>query len=132
MSNKKIAWEYWNDQEKELVKKEIPSKDEDYLSYEKEQMSPALVLDQNKFIDTPFGQIDAHSSLKPSDRWECWIGHTNFPINEGFYRFLNESVPGIAILRQMDVYAFAIGIPKLFKPDEVKENILGYINEKSD
>lgn len=133
MKNKKITWEYWNDKEKEfLEKEEKPEEKDDYISSEKNDLVPMIPFNENPLIMTPFGPVEKKSIYKPTDRWECWIGNTNFKITSQFYNFLNENVEGISALKILDPYCFIIGIAKLFEFKEVAIQIKEFLEEKNE
>lgn len=129
----KISWEYWNDKEKELCKIDEPEEDGDDVEFlsEKENQLSSVLFSQNSddVIITPFFPIKKSSVFKPSDRWECWIGYTNFRIDESFLKFLNKQVDGVSCLNVLDPYCFAIGVGKLFTFDfvrlQIEKNIKG-------
>lgn len=130
MSKKIIAWEHWNSKEIEdpitNIAEENPEDniDDDTSSYEDNpNMLPAMFMDTKpSFITTPFGQYPIDSKLKPSDRWDCWIGNTNFNITDEIALII-EKVEGVSALRVMDRYAFCIGIGKLFNIQSVRSDI---------
>ena len=72
------------------------------------------------------GPYPEESILKPSDRWDCWIAHTNFPITGGITNVLNTDIDGIEVLKVMGKYSFFIGVAKLFDIRDVRNQI----NEK--
>lgn len=126
--NNQISWEYWNDKEKELAEKNENEKneenEEDFFSQEKDNPFSNLNFNpEDNIIVTPFFQVKKNSAFKPSDRWECWIGHTNFKIDEEFLNFLNLEVDGLGCLNILDTYCFAIGVAKLFSFESVRLQI---------
>lgn len=84
---KKIMWENWNEKEIELVEPinfNSMSTEEDIgeqlASLENAMGLSPMFSDMNNLLHTPFGMVPSESALKPSDRWECWIGYTNFDL----------------------------------------------------
>ena len=83
---KKIMWENWNEKEIELADgSPLDNLVLDSLEGEEDQtmqmdslMSPFLSEMQSPVLHTPFGAVPSDSILKPSDRWQCWLGYTNF------------------------------------------------------
>ncbi len=74
-------------------------------------------------VQTPVGLFSIDSMFKPSDRWDCWIGTTNFDITTETKDKLMET-DGVACLKIMDRYTFFIGIADLqFKFNEVRQDI---------
>jgi len=137
MSKKTIAWEHWNSIEVEdpitnLAEENIEEDSDDMSDYaDSMNMLPMMDVRPN-FVTTPFGQYPIDSKLKPSDRWDCWIGHTNFTITDEIALIIEE-IEGVSSLRVMDRYSFCIGVGKLFNIQSVRadiENVL-CINDSS-
>lgn len=123
-----ISWEYWNDTEKKLTDKKEENEELDFFEQEKENsveniLSSKIYNDGDDILITPFFPVYKNSTFKPSDRWECWIGHTNFKIDQDFLSFLNKKVDGISCLNVLDPYCFSIGIGRLFTFDKVRAQI---------
>lgn len=132
-----IGWESWNVKEEEILLQRqhqhqniinsITSNQEQYYEDEYEDDEDEKVYGEIKIISqplaTPFGVLSPVSIFKPSERWECWIGNTNFRITYDILDILNNSIPGIEALSIMGAYTFCIGIPKMFDASEVKRNI---------
>ena len=127
MSKKIIAWEHWNSIEIEdpitnLSEENTEEESEDMSDYaDNMNMFPIMDVKPN-FVTTPFGQYPVNSKLKPSDRWDCWIGHTNFTITDEIALTI-ERIDGVSALRIIDRYSFCIGIGKLFDIQRVRSNI---------
>jgi len=125
-SKKKILWESWNAKISPEEEKEPPQQEVAYEMSE-EQVSPDFFIPvQSRLIYTPMGAYPEDSILKPSDRWDCWIAHTNFPITGNIANILNNDIDGIEVLKIMGKYSFFIGVAKLFDIRDVREKI----NEK--
>lgn len=135
--NKKISWENWNQLEKDFLKKmnayckndfdEIEDEDDEYSwkdSHEEPDKLMSLAsLSGSQSFQTPFGMYPIDSLMRPSDRWNCWIIHTNFNISARIYNILEKEIDGIAALIIIDRYTACIGIGKLFNETLVKEKI---------
>ena len=125
---KKIAWQSWNAIVQEFYNSEsdLDAMMEEMLSTSgHEHMSefPMKVFEpMPRVLYTPYGMFPADSSLKPSDRWDCWLGYTNFDLTFGILQQL-EAVDGIEAVKVMGRYTFFMGIGKLFSSTEVKLNI---------
>lgn len=124
---KKIAWESWN-AKVDLISSAAQIQETEDQEYEMEEVSqfpidPAFILEQQKILYTPIGPYPEESMLKPSDRWDCWIGYTNFPITNKVSHTLNKSVEGIEALKILGKYSFFIGVAKLFDISEVRKDI---------
>jgi len=123
-THKKIAWQSWN----ALVQQAIAEEQEILQELEEEMLnigqeaSGILPMDvfQPKVVHTPLGIYPAESLFKPSDRWDCWIGHTNFSITHSIKDVLTNGVEGIEALRVLGRYTFFIGIPRLFDFKDVR------------
>lgn len=128
---KNIQWESWNVKEEELIihrnnqyasilssLQNNNSQDEYYDEDDNNVIHIAVPP-----IGTPFGSYHVHSVFKPSDNWDCWIGHTNFKITESILKILNEEILGIEALSILGAYTFCIGVAKMFNASDVKQEI---------
>jgi hypothetical protein len=132
MKKKIIAWENWSEIEKELTEDSIfiddikPEMNEDDFSGKGMQadffMGPMLSDIRSPVIQTPFGNVSSESKLKPSDRWDCWMGYTNFGITQDVQETIQE-IEGVDALKVMSRYSFCIGVGKMFKSIDVKKDI---------
>jgi len=127
---RKLAWEKWYDEvEEEKLTFEEPEgypAEEGRVDIEPEpephSFAPDMFLIPKK-ISTPFGIYEAGDPLCPTNLFDCWIGHSNFPICEGEYRILNEEISGIGALKVISKYRFFIGVEKLFNFADVRREI---------
>lgn len=121
----KIEWQNWNIVEEELCHKQknnttiIDSEEDDILDKKDIITFPPI---NQPYIITPFGTYDPESPFRPAQRWECWIGHTNFRITKGIVSILT-NIDGIAALKILDRYSFCIGVGKMFKFKNVAAEI---------
>tara|TARA_R110002020_G_scaffold93738_1_gene225965 strand:- start:1092 stop:1730 length:639 start_codon:yes stop_codon:yes gene_type:complete len=128
--HKKIAWESWNARSEEIINlnaflpPEIDTEGSAYSEIEvpPELLSPEMFLQPQKLIFTPLGIYPQDSTLKPSDRWDCWMGYTNFDITTGISTRI-ELVEGVEALRILSRYSFFVGIGKLFEIKDVRRDI---------
>ena len=136
---KQIVWTSWNARVDEIMapldETFTPEMDPDDVAYNdieipQELLSPELFLQQERILYTPMGPYPEESLMKPSDRWDCWLGYTNFSItNEieeeigGDNAGTKEGVEGVEALRVLGRYTFFVGVGKLFEIREVRENI---------
>ena len=81
-----------------------------------------MFIPQQSLIYTPLGTYPEESCIKPSDRWDCWTGHSNFSITNGIADKI-ELVDGIEALKIMGRYSFFIGVGKLFDIKDVRTDI---------
>ena len=101
--HKKIAWESWN-AKVDIISSIEPMRQMEEEEYEVDQLSqfpidPGFILEQQRVLYTPIGPYPEESMLKPSDRWDCWIGYTNFPVTNNSSKILNKEVEGIEALK---------------------------------
>lgn len=136
MKKKLIAWENWNEIEKMSALEYNPPDEDDeptnqfYELVESNEQSgnfeeafQGMLSEMNsQFIYTPFGQVPFDSRFKPSDRWECWLGYTNFGLTKKTVEAL-QHVEGVDALKVLSRYSFCVGIGKLFNFSEVKQGI---------
>tara|TARA_R100001377_G_scaffold25422_2_gene13784 strand:+ start:2281 stop:2928 length:648 start_codon:yes stop_codon:yes gene_type:complete len=125
---KKIAWQSWN-----AITEEFYENDSGLSTLEDILLATSNPEDLGdspiKFFDpgptviyTPYGPFSSDSCLKPSNRWDCWFGYTNFDITFSVLDEI-EDVAGVESVKVMGRYTFFIGIGKLFGSTEVKLNI---------
>lgn len=132
MANK-IAWEYWNDKEKKLASKanektkEYDDDEEDHNPFSSSHIKD-IFMDTPSVIHSPFGEIPSDSQLKPSDRWECWLGYTDFEITQKIADKMSK-VDGVEAMKIMGRYSFCIGVAKLFEFAKVRKDIYDTISK---
>jgi hypothetical protein len=127
-SHKKIAWQSWNALITQSIIEErqmLEQLEEDLKSMGEQELPGILPMDilQPKMMHTPLGIYPADSLLKPSDRWDCWLGHTNFDITSSIKDILVYGIDGIEALKILGRYSFFIGVPRLFDFKDVRINI---------
>jgi len=124
-----IAWESWNVKEKELAEiSDLESFDME-MQEESEQimqsdnfLSPILGEIRPQVIQTPWGVVSFDSALKPSDRWDCWLGYTNFGLTHKISDKI-KVIEGVEAIKVMSRYTFCIGVGKLFEFHNVRKDI---------
>jgi hypothetical protein len=119
---KKIAWESWNAKEHEFIESDNDIPELEEMPEGEEISNLPILMMQPRTITTPFGVYDQSSIFKPSERWDCWICHTNFNITQEIVGIINEA-NGVESLVIMGRYTFCIGIAKLFESADVKAEI---------
>tara|TARA_A100001201_G_scaffold142963_1_gene142737 strand:- start:822 stop:1472 length:651 start_codon:yes stop_codon:yes gene_type:complete len=130
MSKKnKIAWQSWNAIIEEYYNKnsELDMLEELLLAQEMQQeghgeIPMKFIEPAPKVVYTPYGMFPVDSFLKPSDRWNCWLGYTSFDITHTVQDILEE-IDGVEAIKVMGRYTFFIGVGKLFNPTDVRLNI---------
>ena len=136
MSEKKksIAWESWNSKVDEYLNPEsLPDQGEDVFqsNYDESQIEGMpfgdFQISGPMSLHTPVGLYPIESMLKPSDRWDCWFGYTNFPITHRIKQILNDEIEGIEALKICGKYTFFIGVGKMFDISEVRKQVLSKI-----
>ena len=84
---RKIGWESWNAKVQEILAQgdEFPAL-EDFLANATGDEHPPedirFISHRPRVVQTPYGPFFLDSYLKPSDRWDCWLGYTNFDITK--------------------------------------------------
>ncbi len=122
--NKKIAWESWNAKVDLFYSPPLPPVEEYEIEQDiQNQIEKGFILEQQRVLYTPIGPYPEESMMKPSDRWDCWIGYTNFPITNKILSVLNKEIEGIEGLKILGKYSFFIGVAKLFDITDVRKNI---------
>ena len=127
-SRKKICWKSWNAVVEEFIMREQEAAEQ--LQEELEasinpemQILPIGAFDaMPKILHTPLGIYPLDSAFKPSDRWDCWTGTTNFSITHGIKDSLG-TIEGIEALRIIGRYTFFIGVASLFDFKDVRLDI---------
>jgi hypothetical protein len=125
--HKKIAWESWN-AKVDVVSSIEPAQAGEEEDYEIDQMSqfpidPSFILEQQRILYTPIGPYPEESMLKPSERWDCWMGYTNFPVTNKISSVLNKDIDGIEALKILGKYSFFIGVARMFDISDVRKAI---------
>jgi len=132
MTHKQITWTSWNAIADDYIESIILESEEMQRDLEEsakessnEGMIFAPMFDQIKpiTIHTPMGIFPLDSLWKPSDRWDCWIGTTNFSIRKSTGKILKNDVEGIEALKIMGRYTFFIGVPFIFDFTSVRKDI---------
>lgn len=113
---KKIIWEKWvdfdEDDDEEVEEMEEIDNDDQLNMIE---IMPLMVR-------TPLGVFSPLEPMCPSRMFDCWVGHTNFPI--GFNeKVILDNIEGIEALKIMSKYRFFIGIGKCFSLTDVRPRI---------
>ena len=126
-TRKTIAWESWNAKLEGLQQESIDENEPTYLENEHIQSSELIPTEMfitpPRVIHTPLGVYPEDSLLKPSDRWDCWMGHTNFDITNNMASKLDLEIDGVEALKILGRYSFFIGIGKLFDIAQVRKDI---------
>ena len=124
---KKICWSSWNASVDDFLESEKLAIDA--IQEEMEEMGAEMPLfpmvtaeSLPRVLHTPLGMYHQDSMFKPSDRWDCWIGTTNFSITHGIKETLG-MVEGIEALRVLGRYTFFIGIASLFDFKDVRIDV---------
>ena len=128
-TRKTIAWESWNAKIEDLQEKAVEKSEQEQTYIENENLQssdiihPDMIFGQPRVIHTPLGVYPEESLLKPSDRWDCWIGHTNFEITNSLTSKLDSDIHGVEALKILGRYSFFIGIGRLFDIAQVRKEI---------
>lgn len=123
ISKKQILWESWNARAEEIISNVANPEDDDIDIEEMPQMIESFLEPVSQVIHTPIGVYPVESTLKPSDKWDCWIAYTNFPITKKILNILNNEIDGIEALKILGKYSFFIGVARMFNIKDVREQI---------
>ncbi len=135
---KSIIWKSWNAMSEQYIMStaaDLNMMEElvGVMEDEGHEITSAPVIPSLGVMQTPVGVFTLDSMFKPSDRWDCWIGTTNFDITAEVKKVLMET-QGVACVKIMDRYTFFIGVASLqFTFNEVRceiENELCVYTEK--
>ena len=128
---RKIEWENWNSRLEEIEnsKKKLEKDEDKDREHEEDRTFAMLGFDSvsQDNVYTPWGTFHKDNPLKPTDRYQCWIGHTNFTIGKSELLVLNREIDGIAALTFLDRYTFCVGIARSFNFKDVRSQIEGKI-----
>lgn len=139
----KIAWEKWQDDEHYIeassnINHSIQSSDFDDIEIDDDdddiESLMGMPIDVTIFptmINTPLGQFSVLDPMLPSRQFDCWIGHTNFPITTKEFNIIDNEVNGVEAFRVISKYKFFIGIAKLFNFREVRQELSQKICHKN-
>lgn len=126
ISKKQILWESWNAKVEEFltpVEDALEEIDDIDQSADMFHGMTNILEPIQQVIHTPLGVYPVDSMLKPSDKWDCWIGHTNFPITKKILNILNNNIDGIEVLKILGKYSFFIGVAKMFNILDIRSQI---------
>ena len=127
MPSKKIAWENW----KEKVDYSPPeNKLEEAVEEDEDAIEKSLLsaMEIPRLVQTPLGIFHYEDKLKPSEKFDCWIGYTNFDITQNVSDLI-ECVDGVEALEVMSRYTFFLGVGKMFNFRDVRLGIESLILE---
>ena len=126
MPSKKIAWENWKEKVDDSPPKTINESNERTLESEEddaiERNFLLSAMEVPRLIQTPLGIFNYEDKLRPSEKFDCWIGYTNFDITQDVSDTI-ESIDGVEALEVMSRYTFFLGIGKMFKFRDVRTAI---------
>lgn len=120
---KKIVWESWNAKVATYTDEIMTEEEDIYNATQLDSFEKDIFYTQTRIMYTPIGPYPEDSLLKPSDRWDCWTAHTNFPITGKILNILNEEIDGIEALKITGKYSFFIGVAKLFDIADIRRQI---------
>jgi len=126
MTNKEIAWEKWEDdivEERRREDSKIESLDEDGLEESFLEAIENLPMQEvPKVVSTAMGIFEIYDRNKPSNQYDCWLGHTNFNITQEVKNCI-EDIEGVEVLKVLTRYRFFVGIAKMFDFKKVRIEI---------
>jgi len=120
MSDKKVAWERWDE---DVIEQEIIENfyEENYEEEDPQIAEEALLFLEKipHLVSTPMGMYQLHDKMNVMNQFECWMGYTNFDITHSI-RDKIEKVEGVELLNVTSRYRFFLGIGKLFNFSDVR------------
>lgn len=121
MSNKKVAWERWDE---DVIEQEIVDNfyEENYQEEEDSQIAEDALSFLEKIphlVSTPMGMYQLHDKMSIMNQFECWMGYTNFDITHSVKDKI-EKIEGVELLSVTSRYKFFLGVGKLFNFSEVR------------
>ena len=126
MTNKEIAWEKWEDdiiQERIREDSKTESVEEDSLEESfLEAMENIPIQEIPKVVSTAVGIFEIYDRNKPSNQYDCWLGHTNFNISQEVKNCI-ENIEGVEVLKVLTRYRFFVGSAKMFVFKKVRVEI---------
>ena len=129
MSNKKIAWEKWDE---DILEQEIAEEFHESYQEEDEELAEDALLFLDKIphlVATPMDMFQLHDKMIVLNQLECWVGHTNFDITHSIKERI-ESAEGVELLHITSRYRFFLGVGRLFNFSDVRQIIEKEICEK--
>ena len=127
VKNSLIVWEKWIDPfDPENLRlenhvHEHDSLEDETIDHSEEEDMLSLANGQMKVLVTPIGLLPM-DILSNSEKFNFWIGHTNFDITSGVANVIEKS-NGVEILDIITRYRFRIGIGKIFTDRDVMKEI---------
>ena len=135
MTERKIAWEKWEDTS---PAEPMPSSLFSNVESESEDLEEHADFDVADFFEkipklvhTPLGVYQIDDSMSPMKQFDCWLGHTNFDITDSVQEHI-ESTPGVEVLVILTRYRFFLGVGKLFSFRDVRVSIENAVCNKDD
>jgi len=126
MTNQEIAREKWEDdiiQERSREDTKTESVEEDSLEESfLEAMENIPIQEIPKVVSTAVGIFEIYDRNKPSNQYDCWLGHTNFNISQEVKNCI-ENIEGVEVLKVLTRYRFFVGSAKMFVFKKVRVEI---------
>jgi|TARA_R110000765_G_scaffold277144_2_gene375107 hypothetical protein len=120
MSDKKVAWERWDE---DVIEQEIVENfyEENYQEEDSQITEDALSFLEKipHLVSTPMGMYQLHDKMNVMNQFECWMGYTNFDITHSVKDKI-EKIEGVELLSVTSRYKFFLGVGKLFNFSEVR------------
>jgi len=130
VKHKRIIWKSWNAVEDGIIEKNNnlfngltgQGTTESYEQEDIGQFEELINIPVPLVVQTPIGVFPQDSYFLPSNRWDCWIGFTNFDITFNLQNEI-EKVSGIEKLKVIGRYTLFIGVAQLFENRDVRGEI---------
>ncbi len=132
MKHKRITWKSWSVVEDGIIARNNNLWDQlndltgqpktESFNQEDEQFEELISQPIPLVVQTPIGVFPQDSYFLPSNRWDCWIGFTNFDITFNLQKDI-EKVAGVEKLKTIGRYTFFVGVAELFEMRDVRREI---------
>jgi len=107
-----IHWEKWLDPyEVDVVNNQLGQENNEDEGWAEPSQELQVA---GKYIFTPMGYVAISDAMTLTKRFNFWMGHTNYELNN-FNVNLLENIDGVETLDIWTKYRFRVGIGKLFK-----------------
>lgn len=111
-----IKWERFKDP----IKRDMKRREQSFNDYDDEEpgVGPVMM--------TPMGVMPINEDNLASNKLNLWTAHTDFRVTKEVARLI-ESANGVEALRVVSPYRFTMGVGRLFKENDVKDEVEGKI-----
>lgn len=128
VDNPAVDWDKWENVfgiDKDEVPEFVP---EDEVKEFEEQNDWDTILNRSKnfIMLSPYGPIPLNSTSNPTNFFNWWVAHTNFPLSTEDLDGIND-ILGVETFDVFSGYKFRIGIAAMFDDSVIRENVGKYL-----